>query len=300
MWYPFAEPIMANNGALKQTAPCPKLSCLMVALGAVALIGWLRFLTGPEFAFSFLYLIPIVLVTWLVNRPWGIIISAVSAFSWLVADISMVDHFSCTYVPLINETFRFTVFLFVVFMIDKYKRMLEQQKEMAMLDPLTGVANRRAFYQLAAVEIDRSRRYPFPFSVLVMDIDNFKDINDEFGHQVGDRLLVSVVETIKAHLRAIDIVARFGGDEFVILLVDTSEAAANLVARKLQRQLLEKMKEKQWDVTFSIGIVTCHDTPDSIEEAILAADALMYEVKHNGKNDVRHAVLDPKGGNSAQ
>lgn len=291
---------MANKESQKNAVSCPKSLWLMVALGSVALIGWLRFLTGPEFAFSFLYLVPIVLVTWLVNRPWGIVLSAVSAFSWLVADISMVDRFSCTYVLIINETFRITVFLFIVFMIDKHKRTLEQQKELAMLDPLTGVANRRAFHQLADVEIDRARRYPFPFSVLVMDIDNFKGINDEFGHHVGDCLLVTVAETIKTNLRAIDIVARFGGDEFVILLVDTSETEADLVARKLQNQLLDKMKEKQWNVTFSIGVVTCHYTPDSIEEAILAADALMYEVKHNGKNDARHAVLDPKGGNSAQ
>ena len=280
--------------SLENSPRCYKPLLLIMVVGSVVLIGWMRFLTGPEFAFSFFYLIPIVTVTWMTNRQWGIGISAVSAFSWLLVDLCMVDRFSRAYIPLVNETFRFSVFLFVVFMIAKYKRMLETQKELAMMDPLTGIANRRAFRQFATVEIDRSRRYTLPFSVMVIDVDDFKSINDQFGHHTGDRLLVTVVETIKQNLRAIDIIARFGGDEFVILLVNTAETAADTVARKLQRQLLDKMKEKKWAVTFSIGMVTCHTIPDSVEKAIQAADALMYEVKHNGKNDVRHAVLNPK------
>ena len=266
---------------------------LTAALGLIVLIGWLRFLTGPEFAFSFLYLIPIVTITWMSNRGWGIAISAASAFSWLLVDLGMVDRFSRAYIPLVNESFRFTVFLFIVFMIAKVKGMLEIQKELAMMDPLTGIANRRAFSQLAMVEIDRSRRYRLPFSIMVIDVDDFKPINDQFGHHTGDRLLITVVETIKQHLRAIDIIARFGGDEFVVLLANTSETAADTVARKLQRQLLEKMKNKHWAVTFSIGMATYHMIPDSVEETIRAADALMYEVKHNGKNDVRHAIFKP-------
>ena len=184
---------------------------LTAALGLVVLIGWLRFLTGHEFAFSFLYLMPIVAVTWMTGRQWGMVMSGVSAFSWLVVDLSMVDRFSHAYIPLVNEAFRFSVFMFVVFMIAKYKRILEIQKELAMSDPLTGIANRRAFRQFATVEIDRSRRYQLPFSVMLIDVDDFKPINDQFGHHTDDRLLTTVVETIKHHLRAIDIIARFGG-----------------------------------------------------------------------------------------
>ena len=267
---------------------------LATAVGLIALIGWLRFLTGPEFAFSILYLFPIVTVTWLTGQHWGIAISAASAFTWLVIDLAMVDRFSRAYIPLVNESFRFSVFLFIVFMIAKYKRMLEKQKALAMMDPLTRIANRRAFRQMATVEIDRSRRYALPFSVMVIDVDDFKSINDQFGHHTGDCLLMTVVETIKHHLRAIDIISRYGGDEFVILLVNTEESAADMVARKLQRQLFDKMKEKKWAVTFSIGMVTYHTIPDSVEETIQAADRLMYEVKHNGKNDIRHAVLTPR------
>lgn len=183
------------------------------------------------------------------------------------------------------------VFLFIVLMIARHKKILKTQKELAMMDPLTGVANRRAFFQLARTEIDRSRRYNHPFSVMVIDVDDFKQINDHFGHHTGDRLLTTVVETVKHHVRAIDIVARFGGDEFVVLLVKTGEKPASLVAQKLQKQLLGIMQKNQWRVTFSIGLATYHAVPDSVDETIKAADELMYHVKHNGKNNIRHAVI---------
>jgi diguanylate cyclase (GGDEF)-like protein len=265
---------------------------LVFAIGLVLLIGWVRFLTGPEFAFSLLFLLPIVAVTWLVGPRWGILVSVVSTFSWLFADLCMIDRFSNSTIPLVNESFRLIVFLFIVLMITRHKKLLETQRELAMMDPLTGVANRRSFLQLARMEIDRSRRYNHPFSVMVMDIDDFKRINDHFGHHTGDQLLNTVAETLKTHVRAIDIVARFGGDEFVALLVKTEETAAALIASKLQRQLLCIMKENQWQVTFSIGLATYHSSPDSVDETIKAADELMYHVKHNGKDNIRQAVIE--------
>jgi len=262
-----------------------------MAFALVFLIGWLRFLTGPEYSFSFIFLLLIIMVTWMVGKYWGMLISVVSAFSWLMADLFMIDRFSISFIPLINEFFRLLVFLFVVLMIARHKKILIAQKELAMMDPLTGVANRRAFFHLAKTEIDRSRRYKNPFSVIFIDIDDFKQINDLCGHQTGDRLLIAVVETIKLHVRAIDIIARFGGDEFVVLLVNSEKNSAALVARKLQKQLLDIMHKNQWGVTFSIGVATYHSAPDSVDEAIKAADELMYHVKHNGKNNIRQAVL---------
>ena len=268
-----------------------KALLLVLVFVLVLLIGWIRLLSGPEYAFSFLYLLPIITVTWLVGFHWGLLVSVVCAFSWLLADLSMIDRFSNSFIPLVNESFRLIVFLFMVLIITKHKKILEAQKELAMMDPLTGVANGRAFLRLARTEINRSRRYNHPFSVMFIDIDDFKPINDHFGHQTGDRLLIAVVETIKHHVRAIDIVARFGGDEFVVLLVKTGEKSAAQVAQKLQEKLLDTMRKKQWRVTFSIGLATYHSVPDSVYETIKAADELMYHVKHHGKNNIRHAVI---------
>jgi diguanylate cyclase (GGDEF)-like protein len=162
-----------------------------------------------------------------------------------------------------------------------------------MIDPLTGVANRRAFFQLVQRETERSRRYNDPFSVMVIDIDNFKQINDRFGHDTGDRLLLTVVGTIKHHVRAMDTIARFGGDEFVVLLTGVEEQPAFAVATKLQKQLLAEMERKRWRVTFSIGLATYLSPPHSMDAAIKVADQLMYQVKRSGKNDIRQAVIFP-------
>ena len=264
----------------------------------VVVIGWVRQLTGPEYALSFFYLLPIVAVTWLAGGAWGSAAALVSILSWLLADLAMIDRFTHTYVPWVNEAFRLSVFLFIVFVIARYKKVLDRHREMAMLDPLTRAANRRAFFHLAGTEIGRSRRYRHPFSVMVIDVDDFKRINDHFGHHVGDRLLIAVVRTIKQHVRAIDIVARFGGDEFVVLLIRTGEKAAGSISRKLRAQLIAAMRARQWDVTFSIGVATYCTVPDSVDETIRAADALMYQVKHEGKDGIRQAVMtaDPEAG----
>ena len=270
---------------------CFKPFFLTLVFALIVFIGWVRFLTGTEYAFSLLYLLPIAAVTWVNGLLWGTLSAVASTLSLLQADLALIDRFSTPYIPFINESFRLVIFMFVVFIIAKYKQILANQKDMAMIDPLTGIANRRAFFIFARTEIDRSRRYSHPFSVMVIDIDDFKSINDQFGHHTGDRLLIAVVETIRHHVRAIDIVSRFGGDEFVVLLGKTGDQSASLIAHKLQNQLLKTMKNQQWQVTFSIGVATYHSTPETVEETIRAADQLMYEVKHNGKNGIRHAVL---------
>jgi diguanylate cyclase (GGDEF)-like protein len=267
---------------------------LVLAFTLVLLIGWIRLQTSPELAFSFLYLVPIITVTWLVGMRWGVLIAFVSALAWSIADLLSIEHHWNFHIHLLCLGFRLAIFLSIVFVVAKYKKILTIQKEIAVMDPLTGVANRRGFLQLAQTEIDRSRRYNHPFSVMVIDIDNFKKINDHFGHFTGDRLLLAVVQTLKRHVRAIDIVARFGGDEFVVLLVKTEETSASLVARKLHQQLLAIMARNKWHVTLSIGLATYRSTPNSIDETIKAADELMYQVKRNGKNNIRHAVIDPR------
>jgi diguanylate cyclase (GGDEF)-like protein len=267
---------------------------ILLAFASVLFIGWVRFLTGPEFAFSLLYLFPIIIVTWMIGLRWGILISLVSTASWLWADLSMIDRFSNSMIPLVNESFRLVVFLLIVFMIANNRKIMKDLEALALQDYLTGTFNRRGFYQLAQVEINRSRRYGHPFSVMMIDLDKFKAINDHLGHQVGDHLLMTVAETIKQHVRTIDIVARLGGDEFVVLLVKADEKTASVVSKKLKNQLLKIMQKKRWPVTFSIGVATYPLIPDTVDEMIKVADELMYQVKHNGKNDVRCAVVCPK------
>ncbi len=268
----------------------------VLAFTLVLAIGWIQLRTGSESGFSFLYLLPMIILTWRVGLRAGVWISLLSALSWLLADLYATGHFRNPHTPLpplVCLLFRAAIFLSIVFMIARHKKILAAEKEMAMLDPLTGVANRRGFQLLAQTEINRSRRYNHPFSVMFIDIDDFKKINDHFGHLTGDRLLLAVVQTIRNNVRAIDIVARFGGDEFVVLLVRSEEKSASLVAGKLHQQLLSIMKTNHWNVTLSIGLATYHTAPDTLAEIIKEADELMYQVKRSGKNDIRHAVIEP-------
>ena len=247
---------------------------LVVICFAVALaIGVFRYLTGPEWALSAFYLFPIILVTWKAGIGAGIFISFTSAISWLVADLMMVNVFSNPIIPYLNETFRLLVFMVVTFIIFKLRTALENQKELAGTDPLTSVANRRAFYDLANLELNKARRYHTPISFLYLDIDNFKNINDNFGHPVGDKLLRSVANTIRINIRAIDLIVRFGGDEFGVLLAETSAESATQVVDKLKNKLLELVRDNGWPVTFSIGVATFISPPGSIDEMIDAADA---------------------------
>jgi diguanylate cyclase (GGDEF)-like protein len=266
---------------------CLTIFCLLLTV----LIGVIRYLTGPEFALSLFYLFPIMSGTWYVGKWAGILLSLVSALCWLMADLAMPHAFSSILIPFLNETFRLVVFLIITFILLKLKNAIDIHKALAGTDSLTLVHNRRAFQDLADFELLKARRSKKPLSVLYVDIDNFKQINDHFGHQTGDALLGSVAKTIKSSIRAIDIIARLGGDEFGILLAETGSAAVALVARKLKERLMELMSSRHWPVTFSIGVVTFENPPENVDQMINAADAQMYFAKNQGKNRIHYKIV---------
>ena len=269
------------------------LKFIIVFLGTIftLTVSFIKYLTGPELALSAFYLLSIAVVTWYAGIRAGIFISVTSAISWLVADLMMLNAFSSPIIPYFNESFRLIVFLVIAVTLHNLKIALAGHKELARTDYLTGIANRRAFIEFASMELNKARRYGHPLSMLYLDIDNFKMINDNFGHRIGDRLLCSVAILMKQSVRSIDLIARFGGDEFCVLLSKTGTESARMVANKLQEKLLALVEHKGWSVTFSIGAVTYQVPPVSIDEMITAADALMYAAKKNGKNGIRHKEI---------
>src|SRR5205085_680354 len=135
-------------------------------------------------------------------------------------------------------------------------------------------------------ERSRTVRYGRPLTLTYLDLDAFKQVNDTLGHAVGDELLKTVANTLRSSVRASDIVARVGGDEFALLLPESGVGTAEVVLRKLQSRLLHAMQEKQWPVTFSMGAITFLQIPHSCDDMLHSADQLMYEVKSHGKNGV--------------
>lgn len=257
------------------------------------LIGGIRYATGPEFALSLFYLFPIMLTAWKIGFKAGLFISLSATLSWLSADIAMISSFSSVFVPYVNESFRLVVFVIIAKVISELKHAIDVQRKLARTDPLTGMFNRRFFYEYAQIELCKAQRYGHSLSLISIDLDNFKSVNDEFGHPVGDRLLIYVSQTIKSNIRVIDIAARFGGDEFCILLPQVGTRAASQVADKLNKKLLQVMIRNGWPVTFSIGLVSYNVVPatKTIHDIVSAADTLMYSAKKNGKNMIESTLL---------
>lgn len=267
-----------------------KLELIAIAAVLVAVPSYLTQVTGGTISFSIFYLAPVALLSWYMGLAEGILASAISAAAWLRADIvatRSTDLMSRYW----NAVVLFGFFLVTVLILSRLKAAYQQEQELSRVDFLTGVPNARAFRQVAEMEKNRVRRYKHPLTLAYLDIDNFKLVNDRFGHQTGDVLLVWVARSIKRNLRATDFVARVGGDEFAILLPETGAEAGQFVLYKLQKVLVDLAKQNAWPVTFSIGAATFLAQPESLDEMIQSADELMYEAKRNGKNRIAQSVV---------
>jgi diguanylate cyclase (GGDEF)-like protein/PAS domain S-box-containing protein len=168
---------------------------------------------------------------------------------------------------------------------------LRREEHLARIDPLTGSANRRAFYEALEGEFGRLRRYGRPLTVAYFDVDNLKQANDSLGHEGGDAILRTISATVRKHLRQTDTIARMGGDEFAILFPEADLKSAQAAMDKINNFLLEAMRQNQWGVTFSIGLVSCLTTPVSVEEVMRKVDELMYLAKKSGKNNITRATI---------
>ena len=265
---------------------------LVISLGFVIIgaIGLSDFLTGYEFAFSLFYVIPITFVTWLMGRRCGIVASLTSAIVWFGADAATGHPYSHPLIPVWNSLIRLSFFVIITLLLSTARNAMEREKELARTDSLTGAVNSRLFYELAQMEIDRSQRYEHPFTIAYIDLDNFKTVNDQFGHPIGDQVLRTVVCYTKAHLRKTDVIARLGGDEFALLLPETGQESARVAISKLQSGLLKEMRKNNWPITFSIGVLMCSIAPLTAEELVRRVDELMYSAKHDSKNAIRYST----------
>ena len=191
-----------------------------------------------------------------------------------------------------NTIVRFASFVIVAQTLAALRQAAERERELARTDSLTGVRNRRFFYEAFELEAGRARRYASPFTVALLDVDHFKGVNDRFGHSAGDMVLRDIARTLQHNVRRSDVVARLGGDEFALLFPQTDSRAAESALRKLAEQLTAAMEAGGWPVTFSIGAVTCTGASCEAEELLRYADELMYGIKRDGSDGVGVAELD--------
>ncbi len=249
------------------------------------------FLTGTDVAFTLLYLGPIGLATWFVSVGAGSMLSVAGATLSMALDVLQRPQPLATPVLIWNLVVQIGTFMALVLLLGALKDRLVNEQQAARTDPLTAVANRRSFEEMAGVELERARRTGRPLTVAYLDVDDFKRVNDQQGHARGDALLATLAATLRGATRAVDAVGRLGGDEFGLLLVDTDGPTAESLLHRLRNTLDGAMGENGWDVTFSIGAATYLAPARSVDEMMVRADQLMYDAKRAGKNALRFDVL---------
>jgi diguanylate cyclase (GGDEF)-like protein len=268
-----------------------KFFLLTLGLLLVLLIGGIDYLVAADVSLSIFYLIPIAFTTWYAGEAAGIFISICSAIAWFIANEFMgkLVH-DLAGIPYWNAAVRFGFYLVTTYLLSELRSSLEREKNLARTDSITGIANRRLFYELTQLEIQRASRYGHPITLVFIDIDNFKDVNNKLGDKMGDKLLQEVAQTLHGNIRGTDIIARIEGDEFALLLPGTGYEPSQIVIERLQKQLVEAVEYHQWSVSFTIVAITfmCH--PKSVDEMIEKADFLMYKVKNSGNQGIEHNI----------
>jgi diguanylate cyclase (GGDEF)-like protein len=274
-----------------------KLFSLLSALGMVALISFFDYHTEPELSLLLFYLIPIFQATWFIGGRAGVSISFISALAWVLVRYSAASGDNGSLTLYWNASIQLGIFLIVTYVTYiqlRLRRALRHEQELARTDFLTGALNRRAFAEILTAEVERATRYKHAFSVAFIDLDNFKSVNDTHGHAAGDSLLRTIVLTVGDNIRSTDTIARLGGDEFVILFPETGAEAADRITNKVHEKLAGAMRERDWPVTSSIGLVTYMGNPPSPDAILNKAEQLMYVAKNGGKNKIERTVITDK------
>jgi diguanylate cyclase (GGDEF)-like protein len=266
----------------------------IVATATVLALAWADVHVGPGVDLTLLYLVPVGFGTFFGGFGVGAGVSILAAACGLVTSRFLVGHHSPALVAW-NAAQQMGVFLVLAGALDALHRRLLHEKQAARTDSLTGLANRRHFVEAAWLELERARRHGRPLSLLYLDCDDFKGVNDRLGHVVGDRVLSVVASTLREGVRGHDTVARLGGDEFGVLLPEIDGSGATALAERLRTRLGEALSRHALPVTLSMGVATFAAPPASVDEMILRADELMYEAKRSGKDRWRAGVWGEVG-----
>lgn len=266
----------------------PKHLPASIAILSLALVMAIDWLTPPYVLASGFYLLPIWIAAWFCGKPFLTAITAISVISnvsqnariypievhwWEVA----LSWFS---VGLIMGGFGMTMVVL--------RNAFDKKTFESLTDPLTGILNRRGLFDRFEIEIARTNRLRSALVVAIIDIDNFKLINDLHGHPTGDEALIRTAKEIQSTLRSVDVVGRLGGDEFAVVLPDTQENDAALVLQRVQQRLHELLNRYDTQASASIGaIIAASDNVLGATDLLSKADQVLYSIKNNGKDSFR-------------
>jgi diguanylate cyclase (GGDEF)-like protein len=256
------------------------LSISLVTLSLYYGLGYSLYLLFP-----LMVALPVLLKT-----RWAVVLGVLSV---LLVSPLVLTHYDLTTSFIIGISLGLTwlVSAWLVYAVSEQSRRL---KDMAVKDALTGAYNRRYLELQLEQALDSWRRYQRPASVLLLDIDFFKRINDRYGHAAGDTAIKSLVDVISSNIRSVDTLCRYGGEEFVLLLSETGSGSARNVAEKLRLLVEQSRVLPEGGMTISVGVCDVCEA-DDVDHWLNLADGALYLAKHNGRNRVEmaEAVMEP-------
>jgi diguanylate cyclase (GGDEF)-like protein len=257
----------------------------LAAVASLMILGSVRVSARTEFAVTSLAILPVMLLAWVSGRCGGLFAAALATAMWLCADLVSEIGDLDSWVLWANTAARLATYSLVALLVARVQTLLARERAHATRDELTGLANRRMFFEAGEREVGRSRRYQHPAAVLFLDLDHFKQLNDSLGHSVGDAALCAAAQALRAEARTADTVARFGGDEFAVLLPEVDQVAAHEAAARIATAVNAAVSSFP-GVSASVG-VAWFGAPPPFEEMVRAADAHMYRAKRQRRLEAR-------------
>jgi diguanylate cyclase (GGDEF)-like protein len=267
---------------------------LQAGLGLAICVGVLLLDLSTNSDITEAFLLPLAFIAiYRVRRDWATgLITAVAVTVAILGGL-LEEAGESLEAMLVNRSMTLAVIVGIGFLVHRVSASERQLFRIATTDPLTGIYNRRHFMTLLAREQERTLRYGNSFSLLILDIDHFKRINDRFGHPVGDEAIKAMAGAAGAHLRPTDIIGRFGGEEFVVLLPQTDEAGAVIAAERIRESVARvALLAGAHTVRFTVSVgATTFARPakfeqGGIEELVACADHALYAAKTAGRNRV--------------
>lgn len=270
----------------------PDYIAIFIGYLTILAIFPLDVLTGSKLTFDIIYIIPLTLIALHCPKN-GLVVGAV------VLAISLQI---LTFLTFFDDSYSIKIFLFLMaaltdvtmVLVARFARInIIKAERQSTTDPLTRLNNRRALEAAMNAEITRQKRYGGEFSVVLIDLDGFKGVNDTMGHHAGDQALILLADILREHTRQSDIVFRIGGDEFVVLMPNTEVEDCEKICTSLCNLIADKMKVASFQITASIGYTTIESTPEISIDILTIADKAMYAAKTSGKSRVVRGHITP-------
>ncbi|MDA1184587.1 MAG: GGDEF domain-containing protein [Acidobacteria bacterium] len=262
-----------------------------LVLGGILLIAAVDFFSGSELRAFPLYYAPIALAAWHFGLAGSVAAAFLCTLAWTGANQLAGLEYSHPAIWVANTVVQGVSFAVVGILVTKLKLALSQAHDLSRTDPLCHLLNRRAFHEDGDRLLALCRRGKRPATLAYLDVDNFKTVNDSFGHKVGDTLLRQVGQVLESSVRSSDLVARLGGDEFAILLPELAPDEARQMLERLGTRLSQLSPTPTCVVTVSIGAVTYMSPPADLQAMLPVADSAMYAAKKEGAHQVHLRLI---------